>query len=64
MAGNDTHETQAQTSGNMPGPDVMLGLWASWMDRMAAPVQAPTGQGKPWWQMTTDTPARARSPVG
>ena len=35
----------------------MLGLWASWMDRMAAPGQASAGQGKPWWQMTTDAPA-------
>ena len=52
----DTDKGQIQTGGTAPGPDVMLGLWASWMDRMAAPAQAATGQGKPWWQMTTDAP--------
>ena len=52
----ETDKAQAQAGGNAPGPDVMLGLWASWMDRMAAPGQASAGQGKPWWQMTTDAP--------
>jgi polyhydroxyalkanoate synthase len=52
----DTEKAQAQASGNAPSPDVMLGLWASWMDRMGAPGQASAGQGKPWWQMTTDAP--------
>src|SRR3954447_2483685 len=28
----DTEKAQAQASGNAPSPDVMLGLWASWMD--------------------------------
>ena len=53
----DTDKAQAPAGGNAPGPDAMLGLWASWMDRMAAPGQASAGQGKPWWQMTTDAPA-------
>src|SRR4051794_17430488 len=53
----DTDKGQPQTGGNVAGPDVMLGMWASWMDRMAAPAQAAAGQGKPWWQMTTDAPA-------
>jgi polyhydroxyalkanoate synthase subunit PhaC len=52
----DTDTMQPQAGGNAPGPDVMLGLWASWMDRMAA-GQASAGQDKPWWQMTTDAPA-------
>ncbi len=52
-----TEATQTQAGGNAPGPDVMLGLWASWIDRMSAPGQASAGQGKPWWQMTTDAPA-------
>jgi len=34
----DTDKGQIQTGGTAPGPDVMLGLWASWMDRMAAPA--------------------------
>ena len=49
----DTDKAQMQSNANVPGPDVMLGLWASWMDRMADPAQT-AGQGKPWWQMTTD----------
>src|SRR3954463_15157017 len=53
----DTDKAQAQAGANAPGPDVMLGLWASWMDQMSAPAQASAGQGKPWWQMTTDAPA-------
>ena len=51
----DTDKGQIQAGGTAPGPDVMLGLWASWMDRMAAPAQA-AGQDRPWWQMTTDAP--------
>src|SRR4051812_37495230 len=50
----DTDKGQPQTGGNVAGPDVMLGMWASWMDRMAAPAQASAGQSKPWWQMTAD----------
>src|SRR5215210_2399831 len=68
MAGRETGKAQAQsnTSGlaegaasgaRAPGPDVMLGLRASWMDQMSAPAQAAAGQAKPWWQMTTNIPA-------
>jgi polyhydroxyalkanoate synthase len=57
LMATDTDKGQIQAGGTVPGPDVMLGLWASWMDRMAAPGQASAGQGKPWWQMTTDAPA-------
>jgi polyhydroxyalkanoate synthase subunit PhaC len=57
MAGEDSHKTQAQVSGNMPGPDVMLGVWASWMDQMSAPAKALADPGTAWWQMTTDNPA-------
>src|SRR5215207_712389 len=34
----------------------MLGLWASWMDRISDAAQASAGQSKPWWQMTADAP--------
>jgi polyhydroxyalkanoate synthase subunit PhaC len=57
MAGEDSHKMQAQVSGNIPGPDVMLRLWASWMDRMSAPAQALADPSTTWWQMTTDNPA-------
>src|SRR3954451_22001259 len=53
----DIDKGQMRSDENVPGPDVMLGMWASWMDQMAAPGQAAGGQGKPWWQMTTDAPA-------
>ena len=51
-----TKATQTRAGGNAPGPDVMLGLWTSWIDQVSAPGQGPAGQGKPWWQMTTDAP--------
>ena len=57
MAGEDSDRTQAQVTRNMPGPDVMLGLWASWMDQMSAPAKALADPGTTWWQMTTDNPA-------
>ncbi|QRM35736.1 alpha/beta hydrolase [Microvirga sp. VF16] len=57
MAGEDNHKTQAQVSGNMPGPDVMLGLWASWMDQMSAAVRPPLDPGAAWWEMTTNNPS-------
>ncbi|HKH00648.1 MAG TPA: class I poly(R)-hydroxyalkanoic acid synthase, partial [Bradyrhizobium sp.] len=53
----DPNKAQSQAGGNAPGPDVMLGLWASWMDQMSAPTQSSADQSKPWWQMTTDAPA-------
>ena len=43
----DPNKAQSQAGGNAPGPDVMLGLWASWMDQMSAPAQASGGDGKP-----------------
>jgi polyhydroxyalkanoate synthase subunit PhaC len=53
----DIDKGQMRLGENVPGPDVMLGMWASWMDQMAATGQASARQGKPWWQMTTDAPA-------
>src|SRR5687768_16021625 len=52
----DADKARTQVGETMPGPDVMLGMWASWMDGMAAPNRTLTGQGKPWWQMTTEAP--------
>src|SRR5215213_8939901 len=56
MAGDDTGKAHRLLAENTPGPDVMLGLWASWMDRISDTAQAPAGQSKPWWQMTADAP--------
>ena len=53
----DIDKGQMRSGETIPGPDVMLGMWASWMDQMAATGQASAGQGKPWWQMTTAAPA-------
>ncbi len=57
MAGEDTHESQTQSGGSLPGPDVMLRLWASWMDQMSAPAKALADPGTAWWQMTAGNPA-------
>ena len=44
MAGDDTGKAHRPLAENAPGPDVMLGLWASWMDRISDAAQAPAGQ--------------------
>ena len=39
MTRQDADKGQAQPmDGTVPGPDVMLRLWASWMDQMSAPA--------------------------
>ena len=55
MTEPDTHTTDSR--GNAPGPDAMLGLWASWVDQMSALTQSPSAHGRPWWEMTADMPA-------
>ena len=40
----------------VPGPDVMLGLWAAWMDQIFASPPASGDHGNSWWQMTADNP--------
>jgi polyhydroxyalkanoate synthase len=57
MTGQDGEKVQMQTDGNVPGPDVMLRLWASWMDQMSAPAHTLADPATAWWQMTTDNPA-------
>jgi polyhydroxyalkanoate synthase len=59
MTGRDKDKVQPQTDINVPGPDVMLGLWASWRDQMAASTRVPADHGRPWWEMTTDNPAES-----
>jgi len=56
MAAKSADKDQGQSSTSTPGPDVMLGVWAAWMDRISAPAQATAGEGQPWWQMTADAP--------
>ena len=38
----DIDKGQMRSGETIPGPDVMLGMWASWMDQMAA-----TGRASP-----------------
>ena len=57
MAGKDRDKAQGEISSNLPGPDVMLRLWASWMDQMSAAAQAPADPSAAWWEMTTNNPA-------
>src|SRR3954453_16666906 len=60
----DIDKGQMRSGETIPGPDVMLGMWASWMDQMAATGQGSAGQGKPWWQITTAAPAPDALPGG
>jgi polyhydroxyalkanoate synthase subunit PhaC len=57
MTGEDSRKSQAQPSGDVPGPDMMLGLWASWMDQMSAAVRPPLDSSAAWWEITATNPA-------
>ena len=37
-----------------PGPDMMLGLWTSWMEVHSGSAQGWTNPGKPWWGLSSD----------
>src|SRR5918997_2853550 len=57
MAGKDRNKAGSPINPDVPGPDVMLSLWASWMGQMSASARAPADLGKAWWEMTTNNPA-------
>jgi polyhydroxyalkanoate synthase len=57
MAGKDMDKAGAAINPDVPGPDVMLSLWASWMDQMSASARAPADLGRAWWEITTNNPA-------
>src|ERR687894_1013762 len=57
MAGKEIEKPQAQVDLNVPGPDLMLGMWASWMDQVSNTTQALAPPGAAWWEMTTHNPA-------
>jgi polyhydroxyalkanoate synthase len=40
--------------GSSPTPDMMAGLWASWMERYLGAARDWIGSDKPWWQVTPD----------
>jgi polyhydroxyalkanoate synthase subunit PhaC len=48
MADKDTDRAGPQTSGDAPGPDVMLGMWAAWMDQLSRSMPAAAGHDGPW----------------
>ena len=52
MTGQDADKVQGQMDSNLPGPDVMLRLWASWMDQMSAPAQALDDPATVWGDVT------------
>jgi polyhydroxyalkanoate synthase len=57
MTGKEIDKTQAQPSQTNAGPDLMLGIWASWMDQVSSTTQAVAHPGAAWWEMTTSNPA-------
>jgi polyhydroxyalkanoate synthase len=57
MASKDTDQAQLQSGVNVPGPDMMLGLWASWMDQLSASTHVALDHGKPWPEVAFDNPA-------
>ena len=54
MAGKDMDKAGAAINPDVPGPDVMLSLWASWMDQMSASARSPADLGTTWSDMTTN----------
>jgi polyhydroxyalkanoate synthase subunit PhaC len=56
MAGKEIDQAPAQVGLNVPGPDLMLGLWASWMDQVSNTTQAAAHPGTAWWEITTSNP--------
>jgi polyhydroxyalkanoate synthase subunit PhaC len=57
MAGKEIDQAPAQAGLDGPGPDLMLGLWASWMDQVSTTAQAVAHPGTAWWEITTSNPA-------
>jgi polyhydroxyalkanoate synthase subunit PhaC len=57
MAGELEDRVQATIVPNVPGPDVMLGVWASWMDKISASTQVLAGPSRSWWEIATANPA-------
>jgi polyhydroxyalkanoate synthase len=57
MAGKEIDKAQPQADQPAPGPDLMLGMWASWMDQVSSTTQAVAHPGAAWWEMTTSNPA-------
>ena len=57
MTGQEADKVSLHAVEDVPGPDVMLKLWASWMDQMSTQAKAAAGPGTAWWHMTTDNPA-------
>jgi len=57
MAGDDAGKARMSLSGNTPGPDVLLGLWASWMDQLSTSAQASAGKDRSWWEVRAAIPA-------
>ncbi|MBV8524738.1 MAG: class I poly(R)-hydroxyalkanoic acid synthase, partial [Acetobacteraceae bacterium] len=56
MANDPTRASSGSAEGmiGVPGPEMMLGLWSSWMKSHTGGDQDWFGSGKPWWQITSD----------
>jgi polyhydroxyalkanoate synthase subunit PhaC len=60
MAAQETDGTprstasDSSTTAQQPGPDLMLGLWTSWMKTHSEGGQDLAGFGSPWWQVSSD----------
>ncbi len=57
MAGEVEDRAQATTGSDVPGPDVMLGIWASWMDQLSASTRVLSNPSRSWWEIAADNPA-------
>jgi polyhydroxyalkanoate synthase subunit PhaC len=57
MSEKDTEKAQTQAGGKEPGPDVMFGVWAAWMNQLSALTPAAASHGRPWWETVSADPA-------
>jgi polyhydroxyalkanoate synthase len=57
MSGKKSDTARVQADLTVPGPDLMLGLWASWMDQVSSSTKAIAPPGAAWWEITTHHPA-------
>ncbi len=61
MAAKEVENARSPGALNVPGPDLMLSLWASWMHQVSAGAQASADPGRSWWDITTHSPVNVLS---
>ena len=64
MADKDAEEAQAGPDHNTRGPDLMLDIWAAWMEQLSTAMPATAASGNPLWAMAPASPASGTTEGG